>query len=154
MENNMHFRKMNSTDVSTAYEITLSTREQSFTREAMTAVGITEESTVEMMDVTRSHEGWICEVEGKPVGFAMGNKDTGELWIIAVLPEFERQGIGSQLHNLTEDWLRSQGRKEAWLAVLQDVQVDGYRFFKNRNWIDDEMRGPFRVMKKFLGDSP
>jgi GNAT superfamily N-acetyltransferase len=153
MKGNMQFRKMNSADVPAAYVITLSTREKSFTREAMTAVGITEESVIEMMDVSRSHEGWVCEIDGNPVGFAMGNKNTGELWVIAVLPEFECKGIGSQLHDLTLDWLRSQGWKEAWLAVLQDIQVDAYRFFKNRNWIDDEMRGPFRVMKQILGDS-
>ncbi len=74
MANNMHYRKMNSADVPAAYAITLSTREKSFTREAMTAVRITEESTIEMMDVAHSHEGWVCEIDGKLVGFAMANK--------------------------------------------------------------------------------
>ena len=150
----MHFRKMNYGDVSVAFEITLLGREKSFSREALSAVGITEESVIEMLDVLHSHEGWVCEVDAKVVGFAMGNRNTGEFWIIAVLPEYERRGIGSKLYTLTEDWLRSLGWKEAWLAVLQDLQITAYSFFRKRGWVDDEMRGAFRVMKKSLIDSP
>ena len=150
----MHFRKMNSGDVPVAFEITLSGREKSFTREALAAVGITEEFTVDVLDGTRSHEGWVCESDGKVVGFAMGNKLTGELWIIAVLPEYEGKGIGSKLHTLAEDWFKAMGRKEIWLAVLQDIQKTAYAFFKKRGWTDDAMRGDFRTMKKVLVDSP
>ena len=150
----MRFRKMNSVDVPVAFEITLSGREQSFSREALAAVGITEEFVVDVLDGVRSHEGWVCESDEKVVGFAMGNRNTGEVWIIAVLPEHEGKGIGSKLYTLTEDWFRSTGRKEIWLAVLQDIQKTAYAFFKKRGWVDDDMRGDFRIMKKRLVDVP
>jgi len=146
----MQIRAMTSKDVDRAYQITLSTREKSYTREGMTAVGITEDSVRKMLDVDHTHQGWVCEVENQMVGFAMGNKSTTEFWVIAVLPDFEHRGIGTSLADKIEGGLRDEGKEEAWLAVLKEVQVDGYAFFKARGWQDGEDRGPFRVMKKKL----
>jgi GNAT superfamily N-acetyltransferase len=150
----MNFRKMNSGDVPVTFEIAILGREKSYTREALAAVGITEESTVELLDVSHSHEGWVCECDGKVVGTAMANKNTGELWVVVVLPEYERRGIGSKLYATALEWLVSLGWKEAWLAVLPKIQVTGYSFFKKRGWRDDEMRGDFRIMKKSLVAPP
>jgi len=150
----MHFRPMNSGDVPVIFDVTYSSREKSYTKEGLTAAGITEDSVTAMLDVAHSHQGWLCEVDGKVVGFVMGNKDTGELWVLVVLPEYEGRGIGSKLYTLVIDWLISLGWKEAWLGILADIQVNGYGFFKRRGWVDDEMRGDFRIMKKSLVDSP
>ncbi len=145
---------MTSGDVLTIFEIAILGKEKSFTREALYAVGITEEMVADTLDGARTHEGWICECDGKVVGFSMANRGTGEFWVMAVLPEYEKRGIGSKLHDQAMDWLISLGWKESWLGVLQDIQVNGYGFFKKRGWVDAEMRGPFRIMKKSLVDSP
>ena len=148
----MYFRKMNSGDVPVTFEIAFQSRGKSYKREALTAVGITEEATVVMLDVLHSHEGWVCECDGKVVGAAMADKNTGELWVVVVLPEYERKGIGSKLYIQAIEWLVSLGWKEAWLAILPDIQVNGYSFFLKRGWVNDEMRGDFRIMKKSLVD--
>src|ERR1700761_6682154 len=119
----MQYRKMTSQDVPIIFEIAIAGREKSFTREALYAVGITEEFVADTLDGARSHEGWICEYDGKVVGFSMANRSTGELWVMAVQNEYERRGIGSKLHAQALDWLVSLGFKEAWLGVLQDIQV-------------------------------
>ncbi len=89
---------------------------------------------------SRWPDGWICD----------GNKSTGEFWGIAVLPNFERRGIGTSLADKIEGWLREVGTQEASLAVIKSLQVDGYAFFKARGWEDGEYRGLSRVMKKKL----
>ena len=66
-------------------------------------LGITKESVSAMMDT--SHRGWLCEADDKIVGFAMGNRENGEMWVIAVIPEYEKIGIGAKLLNRVEDWL-------------------------------------------------
>ena len=90
----MNFRKMTSADVPVSFEIAIAGREKSFTREGLYAAGITEEFVVEALDGDRSVEGWACECDGRVVGVAMGNKTNGEFWVMVVLPEYEKRGIG------------------------------------------------------------
>ncbi|HXL27566.1 MAG TPA: GNAT family N-acetyltransferase [Chthoniobacterales bacterium] len=84
----------------------------------------------------------------KVVGFAMGNRETGEFWVIAVLPEFEGRGIGSKLLNLAESWLWATGWKEIWLWTSLDTQLRAYSFYKKHGWFDAEVRTNQRIMKK------
>jgi GNAT superfamily N-acetyltransferase len=144
---------MTPSDVPVAFEIAIAGRERSFTREGLYAAGITEEFVIDALDVSRTVEGWVCECDAKVVGAAMGNRTNGEFWVMAVHPDYERRGIGSKLYTLTTDWLRSLGWKEAWLGVQEEIQVNAYSFFKHRGWVEDELRGPFRIMKKSLSDS-
>jgi len=145
----MNYRKMTSADVPVTFEIAIAGREKSFTREGLYVAGITEEFTVNLIDVERAVEGWVCECDNKVVGVSLGNKTSGEIWCIVVLPEYERRGIGSQLYKSVAEWLVSLDWKELWLGV-HEAQVNAYNFFKKRGWRDDEMRGPFRIMKKTI----
>ena len=98
-----------------------------------------------------THGGWLCEVDSKTVGFAMTNGRTGEFWVIAVLPEYEMRGIGSKLPLLAEDWLRSIGWEEIWLWTSLDTNLKAYSFYRNRGWMDAEIRSDQRFMKKRIG---
>jgi hypothetical protein len=51
--------------------------------EEMTALGITLETVMAML-ACGSQRGWLCETDGRVVGFCMGNRETGEMWVIAV----------------------------------------------------------------------
>lgn len=137
-------------DVPDIFDVTFSGDEKSFTREGLDAAGINEAFVVDLLDVAKSHEGWVCEVDSKIVGFTMGNAKTGELWVIAVRPEHEKKGIGSELYNLVEKWLVSLGWNEIWLGILEDKQRKGYAFFKNRGWVDNGMNAAWRLMKKSM----
>lgn len=76
------------------FDVRVATHENRLTRDELTALGITE-ATVKLR-LSGSYKGWLCEVENKVVGFAMGDRATSEMWVIAVLPEYIGQGIGSQ----------------------------------------------------------
>ena len=72
--------------------------------EEMTALGITPAAVSEMLS-KGSHYGLLCEVNGQAVGFATGNRETGEMWVIAVLKAHEGLGIGRRLLTHVENWL-------------------------------------------------
>jgi GNAT superfamily N-acetyltransferase len=43
----------------------------------------------------------------------MADRKTGELWVIAILPEYEQKRIGARLMQMAEDWLWACGCPEA-----------------------------------------
>jgi GNAT superfamily N-acetyltransferase len=142
----MNFREIVSNDVPALFDVRVAAKENSFSREALYAAGITEESVRKMLQTT--HQGWLCEDREKVVGFAMGDGQTGELWVIAVLPEFEGKGIGSRLLSLVEEWLWSTGHTELWLWTSIDPKLRAYSFYRKRGWEDSEIKGDIRYMKK------
>ena len=112
----------------------MATRENALSKEDLRRLGITPETVREMMRT--SHRGWLCEVDGKVVGFAMGNGKTGEMWVIAVLPGYEGRGIGAELMDRVEGWLWSLGWGEIWLTTDTDTSLRAYGFYRARGWED------------------
>lgn len=94
----MTFREIQPQDLEAIFEIRKATWHNRNGREEMARMGITPDSVRQM--IQDSHRGSLCEVDGRRVGFAMGNRKTGEMWVIAVLREFEGRGIGRQLLRL------------------------------------------------------
>ncbi|MGF1655869.1 MAG: GNAT family N-acetyltransferase [Verrucomicrobiales bacterium] len=111
-------------------------------------MGITPESVVKMMSI--SHRGWVAEDQDRIVGFAMGNKKTGEMWVIAVLPEYENQGIGRSLMSLVENWLWSVGWREIWLTTDPDETFRAVGFYRCLGWCDWKIEEGDRFMRKTM----
>lgn len=133
-------------DLSEVIDVRGATRENPFSREALRNLGITEDSTTELLRTT--HRGWLCEVNGRIVGFAIGDGKTGELWVLAVLPEFEGRGIGSRLLARVETWLASVGWKEFWLWTSSDPKKRAYAFYLARGWLVSETKSDTVTMRK------
>ena len=142
----MRFRKITQADVPALFVVRTATRENSWTREKLAEVGINEASVSEMLDTT--HRGWLCETDDQIVGFAIGNRENGEMWVIAVLPDYEDKGIGAELLTQVENWLWSEGWTEIWLETDVDPSLRAYGFYKRQAWVDKEIRGQIRYMKK------
>ena len=142
----MRFREINEADLPGLFAVRVSTRENALSREQLARLGITEESVCEM--IKRSHRGWVCEDGGRVVGFAMGNGQTGEMWVIAVLPEYERTGIGRRLLGLVEEWLWSLGWQEAWLTTDPDPGMRAHGFYLSQEWADAGFKDASRYMTK------
>ena len=103
----LNCREITPDDVPSLLAVRIATRENTYTMDQLRELGITAESVRALLGKT--HRGWLCEDEGRVVGFSMGNKQHGEIWVIAVLPEYEGRGIGARLLTLVEDWLSSDG---------------------------------------------
>ena len=144
----MIFREMRVEDLAEIFEVRIATWHNRNGRDEMTAMGITHDSVRQMMQ--DSQRGWLCEVEGRKVGFAMGNQRTGEMWVIAVLKEFEGRGIGRQLLSLVEGWLWSRGWREIWLTTDTDENFRAVGFYRHLGWTDWKIERGNRYMRKTL----
>jgi ribosomal protein S18 acetylase RimI-like enzyme len=128
----MRFRELECEDLPEIFEVRVATWHNARGREELAGMGITPESVREMMG--RSHRGWLCEVDGRIVGFAMGDKESGEMWVIAVLKEFESRGIGRQLLEHVENWLRLEGWDEIWLTTDPEESFRAVGFYRHLGW--------------------
>ncbi len=142
----MTFREIQIEDVPALFGVRTSTTENAFSLEELQTAGITERSVSIMLQST--HKGWLCEVNQQVVGFSIGNIATGELWVIAVLPEFEGRGIGSKILSLTEQLLWSSGLEELWLVTSVDRSLRAYSFYHSHGWEDGEVTDEGLRMKK------
>src|SRR6266496_122255 len=88
-------RRIEASDVPQLFRVRAATDENRLTLDQLAALGINEKSLREKL--LSSHRGWLCEEQGSVVGFAIGDRLSGEMEVIAVLPTHIRGGIGGCL---------------------------------------------------------
>lgn len=76
--------------------------------------------------------GWVIEVDGEVVAFAIGDATIGNIWALFVDPCHERRGFGRRLHDAMVDWLWSQGLQHLWLATERGTRAEG--FYRAAGW--------------------
>lgn len=76
--------------------------------------------------------GWVIEVEGAIVAFAVGDTKDGSVWALFVDPRFEGRGFGRQLHDEMVSWLWQQGHERLWLTT--DPGTRAHRFYEAAGW--------------------
>lgn len=143
----MKFREVTPTDVPSLFYVRTRTRENRYTLEELAGLGITEKSVIEKL--SSSYKGWLCQMGDSVVGFCMADRETGELWVIAVLPDFERKGIGNELMALAEGWLWAAGCNRVWLTTDVDTTLRAYGFYRNRGWTDWKIEEGLRWMQLY-----
>lgn len=82
--------------------------------------------------LTKFGKGWVCEIDGKIVGFAIVGLTQRNVWALFVLPEFEGKGIGSKLHDIMMDWYFTQTSEVIWLGTEQNTTAES--FYKRKGW--------------------
>jgi len=73
----MIFRKIRKKDLADLFAVRVVTRENRLSLEQLAGLGITSESVAELLEST--YRGWLCADDGKIVGFAIGNRENGEM---------------------------------------------------------------------------
>ena len=140
------YREINPSDMESIFSVRVRTWHNMNGAEEMAQMGITHDSVRELMK--SSHKGWLAEAKDQVVGFVMGNRETGEMWVIAVLSEYENQGIGRSLMERVETWLFSEGCEELWLTTDPDEKFRAVGFYRRLGWEDWKMEDGDRFMKK------
>lgn len=126
-------RVMTAKDIPEAFSIRTSTIENALTlAELEEDYGLTPDSLGAAMKGSAC--GWVGEVDGKAVGFAMGDGATGEITVIAVRPEFEGLGLGTELLQTVQSWLFSKGHQELWLLTTPDPNLRAYKLYVAKGW--------------------
>ena len=127
------YRKMTVSDLPAAFSVRLSTIENAITMQELEEdYGITPVSLAAAMQ--SAVQGWLCEDNGRMVGFAMGDRVTGEVQVVAVLPSHEGRGIGKRLLSQVRDWLFAAGHTEIWLLANPDPDIRAAGFYRKLGW--------------------
>jgi GNAT superfamily N-acetyltransferase len=139
------FREITATDVPALFHVRPRTRENAMTLEELQRLGIDPQSVAKSL--AGSTKGWLCEVGGEVVAFAMADRATGEFLVIAVLPEHEGKGIGGTLMATTQEWLAASGCTRAWLTTDLDTRLRAYGFYRKHGWTDWKIERGLRWME-------
>lgn len=84
-------------------------------------------------------KGWVCEINGRIVGFAIADLKENNIWALFVHPDFDRRGIGRRLHDVMLDWYFSQTETPVWLGTAPGTRAEG--FYAAAGWQRDGMYG-------------
>lgn len=85
-----------------------------------------------LVEIETTGRGWVIELQGNIVAFAVGNAATGGIWALFVEPGQEGKGYGRQLHDSMVDWLWGQGHDQLWLTTGPGTRAA--RFYEAAGW--------------------
>lgn len=77
--------------------------------------------------------GWVIDLEGGIVGFAVADAKSASIWALIVHPGHERRGYGRQLHAAMVEWLWSQGVEKISLTTEPNTRAS--RFYESAGWV-------------------
>jgi GNAT superfamily N-acetyltransferase len=83
--------------------------------------------------------GWVCEVRGEIVGFAIADLTGHNIWALFVHPDFEQHGIGRKLHDMMLDWYFTQTKNTVWLGTAPNTRAE--IFYRNAGWKENGLHG-------------
>ena len=127
------FRETLPSDIEGLFSVRARTRESPISKEGLASIGVTAESIARQMASGRV-KGWVCLDSSILVGFCNGDAETGEVLVLAVLPDYERRGIGTYLLSRVVEWLRSAGSSTIWLAASPDPRMRAHGFYRSLGW--------------------
>lgn len=125
-------RQAVASDIHAIHRVRMSVREN-----RLVSIVITEEDTRKAIEETG--RGWVVEVDGSIVGFAIADVTTGSIWALFVDPEHEKRGYGRQLHDEMLNWLWEQGLERIWLTTEPGTRAE--RFYETAGWRNVGMTG-------------
>lgn len=142
-------RQITFADIPALFHVRPRTRENALTIDELRALDITPDSVATWLE--GSTRGWLWETSASEVaGFCMADRRTGELLVIALLPEYEGKGIGGRLMQHAETWLAESGCTRAWLTTDEDQALRAYGFYRHRGWTDWKLERGMRWMQLAL----
>lgn len=144
-----HIRRVCADDGSALLAVRAATRENAFDLEALNATGINSRSLSAGIRAGKL-AGCLSEVAatGAVVGFCLANVPEAELWVLAVLPDFEGRGIGRELLSRTEALLGAAGHATAWLWTSPDRSLRAYKIYKAAGWQEAAEPGERLYLRK------
>ena len=109
------------------------TRQNAFSEAQLRSIGVTAESWADNIR-SGALPGHVCTSGGTMVGYCFGSRETGEIEVLAVLPDFEGLGIGRELLSRTVSELRAIGHRRVFLGCSPDPASRSYGFYRHLGW--------------------
>jgi ribosomal protein S18 acetylase RimI-like enzyme len=130
---NVVYRKARPEDAAACIDLRGKTRENSLSAEQLKAIGVTL-GTWTCGIAEKTLPGYVCLSGGKIVGYCFGVKDTGEIAVLVLLPEFEDRGIGKTLLNRMVLDFKSLGLNRLFLGCSSNPKTRSYGFYRHLGW--------------------
>lgn len=109
------------------------TRENAVSESRLASVGITARTWA--ADIRSGLlVGFTAAAAGRIVGYGFGNTATGEVVVLALLPQAEGRGLGRALLQHVVVALRSHGHRRLFLGCSSDPGVRSYGFYRHLGW--------------------
>lgn len=89
--------------------------------------------------ISNRGKGWVCERNNTIVGFSIVDLKEHNIWALFVHPQFEKQGIGKQLHHIMLDWYFNQTKNTVWLGTAPQTRAE--LFYRKAGWIEAGLHG-------------
>ncbi|MEO5571999.1 MAG: GNAT family N-acetyltransferase [Bacteroidia bacterium] len=115
-------------DITKIMEVRFSVKENVLSNPAL----VTEKENIEYLTVRG--KGWVCEINTNIVGFAIADLKDHSIWALFVKPEYERKGIGKNLHDTMLDWYFNQSNAKVWLGTAANTRAE--IFYKASGWVE------------------
>lgn len=109
------------------------TRENAIPVERLAAMGITADSWAEDVRSGRL-PGWVCTDGEAIVGYCFGDVGSGEVVVLALLPEHEGHGNGRRLLGEVVDRLVAAGHARLFLGCSSDPRSRSHGFYRHLGW--------------------
>jgi len=84
-------------------------------------------------------KGWVCEIDGKVIGFAIADLVGHNVWALFVQPDFDGRGVGKKLHDDMLDWYFSQTDATIWLSTAPSTRAE--KFYRKAGWKEVGVHG-------------
>lgn len=91
---------------------------------------VTDEDCVDF--ITKRGKGWVCETDGKIVGFCIVDLTRNNVWALFIEPQYEAKGIGKKLQNAMLAWYFKQTNETLWLGTAPDTRAE--TFYEKTGW--------------------
>jgi GNAT superfamily N-acetyltransferase len=109
------------------------TRQNAISVEQLASYGITAASWGDAVRQGRQ-AGFVGLQRGQIVGYCFGDIATGEVLVLALLPEHEGQGVGRQLLRRVVDALLASGHQRLFLGCSADPASRSHGFYRHLGW--------------------
>ena len=122
----MFFREARVTDIPQIQKVRNSVRENTLSDPAL----ITDQDCENYL--LNRGKGWVCEIDGKIVGFSIVDLVDHNVWALFVQPGFDKNGIGKKLHDDMLNWYFSQTDETIWLGTAPNTRAE--KFYRKAGW--------------------
>ncbi|MCW6026932.1 GNAT family N-acetyltransferase [Stenotrophomonas sp. SRS1] len=133
MVNHIHYRRALPDDAAACIDLRGRTRENAFSAADLAELGITEGSWAAGIR-DGALPGHIALDGERMVGYCFGDREGGEIVVLALLPAYEGQGIGRRLLDLSIADLVQAGHSRLILGCAADPAVRSHGFYRYLGW--------------------
>ena len=131
--NKITFREANKVDIKQIQIVRNSVTENTLSNPEL----VTDADCLEF--ITKRGKGWVCEMDNQIVGFSIVDLKENNIWALFVHPNYDKKGIGRQLHDLMLDWYFNQTTKNVWLGTAPRTRAE--IFYRKSGWAEVGIHG-------------